>query len=232
MKIAGKETKFMFIPYLVMYIDENEYLYYFDDNKKLHIDFGPYAKLSPSKWNSLIGLKEHTIDEHYRVWTTIVELDEHEKAAFTEKRRHFDVRPQSYNSIRNRINNHKKYGSVRAPHKSSWEPRNDGKFDIDRFITRVDQPTVERDFENSNNKTFDFVMLRMNTRIAEEKPMEVIREHKQDILAIAVDKISKSKRFTKYGVSINFLKLDTFKYFDSIHEIELIFVLKDIPTEV
>ena len=76
MKIAGKETKFMFIPYLVMYIDEKEYLYYFDDNKKLHIDFGPYAKLSPSKWNSLIGLEEHTIDEHYRVWTTIVELDE------------------------------------------------------------------------------------------------------------------------------------------------------------
>ena len=232
MKIAGKEMKFMYIPYLVMYIDADEYLYYFDNNKKLHVDFGPYIKLSPSRWNILTGLEEHTIDESYRVWTTIVELDEHEKAAFTEKRLRFDIRPLSYNSIRNRINNHKKYGSVRAPHKSSWEPRKDGKFDLDRFITRIDQPTIERDIENSNKDTFDFVRIRMNTLMNEENPMQVIRDHKKEILDMAVNKISKSKRFTKYGVPINFLKLDTFRYFDSIHEIELIFVLKDISTEV
>ena len=45
---------------------------------------------------------------------------------------------------------------------------------------------------------------------------------------MALDKIDQSKKFKRYGVPINFLRLDKFTYCKSQKMIELLFVLKPI----
>lgn len=75
---------------------------------------------------------------------------------------------------------------------------NDG-FDLERFVTKIDLPIIERDVDNYNTKTFDFVRLHMYTLTYAENPMDTIKKYRKNILAMALDKIDQSKKFKRYG---------------------------------
>ena len=58
--------------------------------------------------------------------------------------------------------------------------------------------------------------------------MNIIKTYKKDILTMALDRIEQTRSFKRYGIPINFLKLDKFTYCDNQKMIELLFVLKPI----
>ena len=62
----------------------------------------------------------------------------------------------------------------------------------------------------------------------ETDPMNIIKTYKKDILMMALDRIEQTRSFKRYGIPINFLKLDKFTYCDNQKMIELLFVLKPI----
>lgn len=105
--------------------------------------------------------------------------------------------------------------------------------DVDKqvfqFIYRIDKPTFERTPENPNTKTFDFIRIRLSIPTKDTKPdrIEFIKQHKNDIANIALLRIAKAKQFIKYGIPINFLKLEYWTV-TMQSELELVFGLKDI----
>ena len=117
--------------------------------------------------------------------------------------------------------------------KRPWSPKTkksllNSEFDLERFITKIDRPTMERDVDNHNAKTFDFIRMHMYILTYEKDPMNIIKTYKKDILTMALDRIEQTRSFKRYGIPINFLKLDKFTYCDNQKMIELLFVLKPI----
>lgn len=79
---------------------------------------------------------------------------------------------------------------------------------LNRFITKIAKPDFERDPENSNTKTFDWITIDVYiVKEWSEKRMDYIKKHIEEIKEMVLESISKSPSFKKYGVPINFLKL-------------------------
>lgn len=70
--------------------------------------------------------------------------------------------------------------------------------------------------------------LRRNSPKILANPIDIIKKYRKDILTMALDRIEETKRFQRYGVPINFLKLDRFTYCENQKMIELLFTLKPI----
>ena len=68
----------------------------------------------------------------------------------------------------------------------------------------------------------------MYTLAYAKNPMNTIKKYRKNILTMALDKIDQSKKFKRYDIPINFLKLDKITYCKSQNMIELLFVLKPI----
>lgn len=217
--------------YVYLVCDKTGLTYYFDDDEKLNrIPEWEAVKLLKNK--ELTGMKREQYSDNTYLWYPTVRLDEIEKAAILTSQI-----PCSFKRIKQKIAYGRKTGSVRLPNKAyekSWNPHNregrllnDG-FDLERFITKIDKPIMERDIDNTNTKSFDFIRLQMFTVTYESDPLEIIKKYKKEILEMALEKIENSRRFKHYGLPVNFLKLDKFTYCRSSNMIELLFILKPI----
>lgn len=99
---------------------------------------------------------------------------------------------------------------------------------IDRFITRIDTPSIEREIGNKDKNTFDFIYVDVCIiQLWDTDKKEYIKANIQEIKKRVLEKIENSNRFKRYGVPINFLKLTsiTLTRDDVLH---FIFELKEI----
>lgn len=233
MKINSVETEMneCIKNHIYLVDDKTRFAYYFDDNEKLN-SIPEWEAVNFLKNGTLTGMRREQYSPGVYLWYPTMQLDKIEKAAILTSKKHC-----GFKRIKQKIAYGRKTGSVRLPDKQyekAWRPHdrkgrllNDG-FDLERFITKIDRPTMERDADNLNTKTFDFIRLHMYTLTYEENPMDIIKKYRKDILRMALNRIEETKKFKRYGVPINFLKLDRFTYCDNQKVIELLFVLKPI----
>lgn len=78
---------------------------------------------------------------------------------------------------------------------------------IDRFIAKIESPSIERETDNLNKKTFDFVRIRILLSDLQVDTKEEVKRNFEEILMRAIQKIQRNKAFQKYGVPVNFLKV-------------------------
>lgn len=86
--------------------------------------------------------------------------------------------------------------------------RKDGT-EID-YITGVHNPHMERETDNTDTKTFDFIRLEYSLKskltMPQDELMKAVRADIKDILVHAYKKIENAYVFQKYNVSVNLLK--------------------------
>lgn len=116
------------------------------------------------------------------------------------------------------------YAAYSAPHKDRYGKHN--AYDINDFIASISQPHCERRPDNKNTKTFDYIRIYVNCCDVKNYK-EFAKKHYKQIARCVVDSLKKSKRFLKYGVPVNFLKLTNITILND-KSIEFIFELKDI----
>ena len=64
---------------------------------------------------------------------------------------------------------------------------------------------VSRDIDNTNENTFDFVSVEV---FRGTYSIEFIKQHKDEIMDAVLYKISQSRKFIKFNVPVNILKLE------------------------
>lgn len=214
--------------------DKTRSVYYFDDDEKLN-GIPEWEAVLLLKNGALTGMKREQYSPGVYLWYPTIQLDRIEKAAILTSQVRNGMNGCSFKRIKQKIAYERKTGSVELPDQSKrpWSPKQrkillNGEFDLERFITKIDRPTMERDTDNLNTKTFDFIRVHMYTLAYGENPIDIIKKYRKDILTMALDRIEETKRFQRYGVPINFLKLDRFTYCENQKMIELLFTLKPI----
>lgn len=214
--------------------DKTRSVYYFDDNEKLN-SIPEWEAVPLLKNGILTGMRREQYSPGIYLWHPEVQLDKIEKAAILTSQVRNGMNGCSFKRIKQKIAYGRKTGSIDLPDQSKrpWSPKTkksllNSEFDLERFITKIDRPTMERDVDNHNTKTFDFIRMHMYILTYETDPMNIIKTYKKDILMMALDRIEQTRSFKRYGIPINFLKLDKFTYCDNQKMIELLFVLKPI----
>lgn len=82
----------------------------------------------------------------------------------------------------------------------------DVPLEVHQTITRIEKPSVYRDFNNPNKKTFDFIKIEFCIRKQNrDVTRRILREHKKHFMNIISHMLKKSPDFKKYGIPINFL---------------------------
>lgn len=79
---------------------------------------------------------------------------------------------------------------------------------LDRFVTRIEKPVFERDPENKKKNVFDFI--RVTVCIVqdwEEDKVVYFKKHKDEIFKMVVEKLEANKKFQRFGIPVNFLKV-------------------------
>jgi len=99
---------------------------------------------------------------------------------------------------------------------------------VARFITKINNPSFEREPENFNVNTFDFIRVFVDTTCStgcELSRSDFIKVNIKPISKMVLNKLETNKRFIKFGASSSFLKLTkvTMMCCDSI---EFLFELK------
>lgn len=91
----------------------------------------------------------------------------------------------------------------------TFEPRNrELPTGLDRFITRIVGPNIQREYGNKNTATFDFIYVDVCIIHSwETNKKEYIKQNMPEIKKRVLEKIENSKRFQKFGIPTNFLKL-------------------------
>lgn len=83
--------------------------------------------------------------------------------------------------------------------------------EIERLCTKIEKPRFERDPENLNPKTFDRIHIDvyLNTSMFEDRKKLVahIRENRNKIDDLVLQKIKDSKQFQHYNIPLGFLRL-------------------------
>lgn len=100
--------------------------------------------------------------------------------------------------------------------------------EVKRFIQRIDMPTIEREADNNNKKSFDFVRIRISIPTKESfiNRKEFIEDNMKWIIAVTLNKLKDIKKFTRYGVPVEYLSLKR-ATITCTSELELLFELKD-----
>ena len=224
------------VNYVYFIDDRTRRAYFFDEDFRLNKIPGMTAIYLTCE-GKLDGLCRERYSNNIYIWHPSIELDEIEQAALKASvGKSENGRGCSFNYIKEKIRHGRRTGSVKIPHRqlhAEWHPKKKGdptygEFDLDRFISKVEIPIMERYVENRDRNTFDFIRLRMYTITNEENPLDIIKDNKNDILNMAVKRIEEAKRFKRFGIPTNFLKLDRFTYSYGQNMIELIFILKPI----
>lgn len=104
---------------------------------------------------------------------------------------------------------------------------------MDRLVTSMEPASYERVPENKNEKTFDFIRVYVNLSSTFyntwEDLLEGVKTHKREIHQMVLDKIQNDRRYKKFGVPINVLKLSNL-VLSRHYFLEYIFELKEIET--
>ncbi len=100
---------------------------------------------------------------------------------------------------------------------------------IERLVTRVEPPEYEREPENSNPRTFDRIRVQVNLSYTLHPTMEAlaraVREHRKEIDGMVLSQIEADRKFRRYGVPLNVLKLGALTLYG--HTLEYIFEIKE-----
>lgn len=81
-------------------------------------------------------------------------------------------------------------------------------FEIYNFITSIGCVSIEREPENKDKSTFDFIRVYASTKaISLEEKRQILSTHKREILRLILTKIKRSPNFQRYDIPINFLRL-------------------------
>lgn len=79
---------------------------------------------------------------------------------------------------------------------------------LDRFITKMCTPRIQREYGNKNTKTFDFIFVDVCIiQNWDSDRKQYIKENMPEIKKRVIAKIEASKQFKRYDIPINFLKL-------------------------
>ena len=81
-------------------------------------------------------------------------------------------------------------------------------FEIYNFITNISCVSIEREPENKNKNTFDFVRVYASTKaLSLTEKRQILSTYKREILRLILTKIKQSPDFRRYNIPINFLRL-------------------------
>lgn len=96
-------------------------------------------------------------------------------------------------------------------------------------ITKINRPVFERLAENPDRNTFDIIRIRLGlvTKSTMQNRNAFLRKYKKELARIALYKIKDTNQFVRYGVPVNFLKIDHMTITCS-DELELVFTLKEL----
>ena len=99
---------------------------------------------------------------------------------------------------------------------------------LDRLVTRIDQPEYEREPENNNLRTFDRIRVQVNLSYTLHPTIEeltrAVRKHRNQIDAMVLAQIEEDRKFRRFGVPLNVLKLGALTLYG--RTLEYIFELK------
>lgn len=99
--------------------------------------------------------------------------------------------------------NNERYKRVKET--GHYHPRPEG---LDRFVTKIDNPTFIRVPENTSKQTFDIIKIFVNTCTEwESNREEYLRSHLNDIYNMVLDKLANSRSYQKYEVPVGCLAL-------------------------
>ena len=100
---------------------------------------------------------------------------------------------------------------------------------IDQLVQGISPPVFEREPENENTATFDRIRISVGLPRYQFSSWEALRDevnkHRCEIYRLVLDKIESDRRFLRYGVPINFLKLSDVTLLRN-YSLEFIFELK------
>lgn len=101
-------------------------------------------------------------------------------------------------------------------------------FDVYAKITKIETPMFERERDNSNKKSFDFIRISALTiEMPRDETKAFLSENKTAVIKLILAAIRKSKTFQNFGVPINFLRLSNCVLTND-HRLEFLFELKKI----
>lgn len=75
------------------------------------------------------------------------------------------------------------------------------------MIVNVQGPVFQRFTGNEDPDTFDIIRIEILLRAFFDNSIELCREHKDELLDAAIDKLKSSVKFRNFGAPINFLKV-------------------------
>lgn len=104
---------------------------------------------------------------------------------------------------------------------------------FDRLVQSIGQPEYERTPENQDASTFDRIRVTVGLSRYLYRSWEDLRneakKHRHEIYQRGIQRIAEDRRFKRYGIPINFIKLSNAILLRNF-SIELIFELKDQPS--
>lgn len=101
-------------------------------------------------------------------------------------------------------------------------------FGVYKTVTKIENPQIERETDNKDTHTFDFVRVTMTTvKMTNEQRKAFIRKYKKSIIRLILNRIKNYKHYQRFGIPINFLRLTscTLTY---DHSIVFLFELKNL----
>lgn len=100
-----------------------------------------------------------------------------------------------------------------------------------RIVTSINRPKFEHMPGNKDKDTFDQIRIHLGLvgKQTISSRNEILRRNQKTLAEITIAKIKDSKSFQRYGIPVNFLKLDHMTITQQ-DELELLFVLKDISS--
>lgn len=104
--------------------------------------------------------------------------------------------------------------------------------DADRFIIKVAKPIIERETNNFNENTFDFIRVEVylpaNPCVTKDDIRDGVKKHYREICKKSLEKIEYDRNYLKYGVPINILSLSKMVISYKAKSVELLFEPKKI----
>lgn len=101
---------------------------------------------------------------------------------------------------------------------------------LEQLVQEIYPPVFEREPENENTATFDRIRVSVGLPRYHFPSWEVLRSevkiHRHEIYRLVLDKLENDRRFKRYGVPINFLKLSDVTLLRN-YSLEFIFELKE-----
>lgn len=101
--------------------------------------------------------------------------------------------------------------------------------EVKHFIYKIERPIFERETDNLKPNTFDFIRIRLSIASERKYPnrKQFVKDNLRDIATIALTKIKDTKSYQKYGIPVNYLKLENASITID-NQLELVFGLKNI----